>query len=169
MTKRSERKSETKPKPDALDKVFEVSLVLKGLDGLLEIIGGLLLLFVSSSAIQNVANKLTAHELSKDPHDFLANHLISFTNHLTVSSVIFGSLYLLTHGLVKVILVIAVLKQKLWAYPWMIGFLIVFIVYQLYRLSVKFTFGMMLLTLFDAFIVYLTVIEYRKHKRLADI
>jgi uncharacterized membrane protein len=66
---------------------------------------------------------------------------------------------------VKVLLVVAVLRDKLWAFPWMIGFLIVFIGYQIYQISVAFSIGLILLTVFDAFIVWLTVIEYRKHRR----
>lgn len=147
-----------------LDKVFEVSVVLKGLDGALEVIGGLILLFLSSNSIQHFARWATTHELSQDPHDFLANRIINFANHLSISSVKFGALYLLSHGIVKIVLVVAVLKQKLWAYPWMIGFLGVFIVYQIYRLSIRFTIGMTLLTLFDIFVVWLTVLEYKKHK-----
>jgi uncharacterized membrane protein len=34
-----------------------------------------------------------------------------------------GAVYLLAHGLVKVILVAALLKNQLWAYPWTIAFL----------------------------------------------
>lgn len=147
-----------------LDKVFEVSVILKGLDGLFEVIGGLLLLFISSSSIQQFARCITTHELSQDPHDFLATRIINFANHLSISSVKFGALYLLTHGIVKIVLVVAVLKQKLWAYPWMIAFLVIFIAYQIYRLNIKFTLGMTLLTLFDIFIVWLTVLEYKKHK-----
>jgi uncharacterized membrane protein len=76
--------------------------------------------------------------------------------------VLFGAIYLLAHGLVKVILVAALLKNQLWAYPWTIGFLGVFIVYQLYRLSLKPSVGLTALTIFDAVIVWLTWREYRK-------
>lgn len=147
-----------------LDRVFEVSIILKGLDGLLEAIGGLILLVVSAGSIQRFADWITVHELSHDPHDFLANHILHYTSHLSGYSVKFGAFYLLSHGIVKIVLVVAVLKQKLWAYPWMIGFLVVFIGYQIYRMSIHFTVGMLLLTLFDVFIVWLTVLEYKKHR-----
>ena len=75
---------------------------------------------------------------------------------------LFGTVYLLAHGLVKVILVAALLKNELWAYPWMIGFLGVFIGYQLYRLSFKPSVGLAALTIFDAVIAWLTYSEYRK-------
>ena len=62
----------------------------------------------------------------------------------------------------KVILVAALLKNQLWAYPWTIGFLGVFIAYQLYRLSFQPSVGLTALTIFDALIAWLTYREYRK-------
>lgn len=84
---------------------------------------------------------------------------------LTVSTTLFGAVYLLLHGLVKVVLVWAVLRDRLWAHPWMIGFLLVFIAYQSYQLVVGPTWGMALLTVFDIFIVGLTWYEYGRHRR----
>jgi uncharacterized membrane protein len=81
-----------------------------------------------------------------------------------VSLTLFGAWYFLVHGVVKVLLVAAVLRDHLWAYPWLIGFLVAFIGFQGYELVVHFTWGLVLLTLFDIFIVYLTVREYRRHK-----
>ena len=74
---------------------------------------------------------------------------------------VLASTLVLLHGVVKIVLVWAVLKEKLWAYPWMIAFLLVFIAYQLYRISVSFSWGMVLLTAFDIFIVWITWREYR--------
>jgi uncharacterized membrane protein len=81
--------------------------------------------------------------------------------------VLFGAVYLLAHGVVKVILVTALLKNQLWAYPWMIGFLGIFIVYQLYRLSFRPSVGLTALTIFDAVIAWLTYREYRKQLAVA--
>jgi uncharacterized membrane protein len=147
---------------DLLDQTFEVGTILKGLDGVLEVIGGLLLLIVSPATIDRVVTGLTQHELSEDPNDFLATHLLRTAHGLTGSAVLFGAVYLLAHGLVKVILVTALLKNQLWAYPWMIAFLGVFIVYQLYRLSMKASVGLTALTTVDAAIAWLTYREYRK-------
>ncbi|MCU1584997.1 MAG: hypothetical protein JWM49_1553 [Microbacteriaceae bacterium] len=147
-----------------LDRTFRISLVLKGLDGLLELVGGILLLLVSPSQIGAIGRFLTQHELSEDPKDFVATHLVNLTSGLTVSASLFGAIYLLLHGAVKVVLVWAVLKDRLWAYPWMIGFLIVFIGYQIYQMAVTFSVGLLVLTAFDVFIVWLTLLEYRKRR-----
>ena len=77
----------------------------------------------------------------------------------------FGAIYLLSHGLAKVVLVIALLREQLWAYPGLIALLAVFIVYQLYRLTYRVTIGLTLLTIFDVFVVGLTVREYALERR----
>lgn len=152
-------------RPDAEDRTFRIVIALKGLDGLLEVIGGVLLLLVKPAQISAVAQFLTQHELSQDPHDFFANLVLHGSNSLQAGhATLFGAIYLLSHGLVKVVLVWAVLRNKLWAYPWMIAFLWVFIVYQVYRMVVKFTLGLFLLTVFDLVVVWLTVREYRRNK-----
>jgi len=147
-----------------LDRTFYVSLILKGLDGVLELIGGLVLLLVSPAQIQAVVAAATRGEILEDPHDWLSNLLIHYAGQLNVSLTLFGAFYLLVHGLVKVVLVAAVLKEQLWAYPWMIGFLVAFIAYQGYELTRSFTVGLLLLTVFDIFVVVMTVIEYGRQK-----
>jgi uncharacterized membrane protein len=81
--------------------------------------------------------------------------------------VLFGAVYLLAHGLVKVVLVAALLRNQRWAYPWMIGFLGVFIGYQVYRLRLQPSVGLAALTVFDAVIAWLTYREYRRQLAVA--
>ena len=64
----------------------------------------------------------------------------------------------------KIVLVTALLKNKLWAYPWMIAFLGIFIVYQLYRIALTPTIWLITLTVFDGLVVWLTYREYRKQR-----
>jgi uncharacterized membrane protein len=57
------------------------------------------------------------------------------------------------------------MRDRLWAYSALIVVLALFIVYQLYRLIfVGFTFGMVFLTVLDAALIYLTSVEYKRHK-----
>ena len=149
---------------DLLDRAFAVGIILKGLDGVLEVVGGGLLLSVSPATIDNLSRALTQHELSEDPHDFLATHLLHAAGTLTGSSLQFGAVYLLLHGVVKIVLVTALLRDKIWAYPWMIAFLVVFIVYQIYRMTFAFSVGLLGLTVFDVVVVWLTYREYGKQR-----
>src|ERR1039458_5912901 len=70
------------PARDALDKTFDIALILKGLDGLLELAGGVLLLIISPDSINHLAQQLTQHELSENPNDFFAHHLLRLTSNL---------------------------------------------------------------------------------------
>lgn len=149
---------------DLVDRAFLVGIILKGLDGLLEVLGGMLLLLVSPAAIADLARALTQHELSEDPHDFLATHLLHATGTLTGSALTFGAVYLLSHGVVKIVLVAAILRNQLWAYPALIVFLILFIIYQLYRTTFAPSAGLVGLTVFDAIVTGLTVREYQRQR-----
>jgi uncharacterized membrane protein len=150
-------------KRDALDTTFDIALVLKGLDGLLELAGGVLLLLVSPDTLYRWAEQLTQHELSQDPNDYLAHHLLRLTANLHHTQ-LFGALYLLTHGLVKLVVVIGLYLRQRWAYPVAFVFLGGFVIYQLYRLTYAPTVGLALLTAFDLFIIWLTWREYRRTK-----
>jgi uncharacterized membrane protein len=55
----------------------------------------------------------------------LPARLLHLSGGLTGSAVRFAAAYLVVHGIVKVVLVVALLRTELWAYPWMIGFLVV--------------------------------------------
>ncbi|MDQ6947506.1 MAG: DUF2127 domain-containing protein [Actinomycetota bacterium] len=142
-----------------LDDTFKVSVILKGLDGLLELIGGTLLLIVAPATINRLV-RLTQHELSQDRHDFIATRLLHASHNLNHTQV-FGALYLLAHGAVKIVLVYGLLKNQRWAYPASLAFLGFFIIYQLYRIAVVPSIGLILLTIFDTFIVWLVWREYR--------
>ncbi len=147
-----------------LDRVFAVGIIGKGLNGVAELIGGLLLLFVTPTQIRQLAASWTYTELSEDPHDLIATYLLHTSSGLTGSAVLFGAVYLLAHGVVKVVLVVALLMNKIWAYPWMIVVLLLFIGYQIYRIVLSPTGGLVALTIFDVIIVALTWREYQQQR-----
>ncbi|HZD96817.1 MAG TPA: DUF2127 domain-containing protein [Micromonosporaceae bacterium] len=151
-----------------LDRTFEIGIILKGLDGVLETIGGILLLAVTPATINRVARGIFQHELSEDPQDYIAVHVLRYTHGLTGNAVTFAAIYLLVHGIVKVFLVGALLRNKLWAYPWLILVLLLFIGYQLYRIAIKPTGGLIALTIFDAIITWLTWREWRKQLAIRE-
>jgi uncharacterized membrane protein len=150
------------------DKAFRVGLYLKGLDGLLEVVGGVLLLLINPDTINRWAARLTQGELSEDPHDFIANHILKSAHGLSGASLAFGAAYLLSHGIIKLILVIEVLRNHLWAYIALITVTSLFVVYQLYRLGTKFSIGLTALTIFDLIIIYLTAKEYSRRHQSAN-
>ena len=71
---------------DRLDRLFEIGIILKGLDGILKTIGGLLLLAVTPATINRLVASVTQHELSEDPNDFIASHLLRYAQGLSGSA-----------------------------------------------------------------------------------
>jgi len=145
-----------------LDKTYEIGIIIKGIDGLLELIGGVLVLFLSPGVINGVTGFLTQNELQEDPHNLIATHIARLGQHLASGHNIFAAAFLLTHGLVKVVLVVCLLLNKLWAYPWALGALGLFLVYQVYQLVTAPTFGMAFLSVLDIVIIYLVYREWQK-------
>ena len=140
---------------------FEIGVVLKGLNGLAELVGGTILYFTSLDLIRGIVTWLVHSELIEDPRDRIANYVLHAAEGVSVGGKTFAAFYLLTHGVVKLILVAGLLRNRPWAYPASLAVLGLFIAYQLYRLSFAFSVGLVLLTVFDAVIIVLIWHEYR--------
>ena len=149
------------PRTNLWHRVFTLSIWVKGIDGVLEMIGGGLLLLTSNTVLNQIIVALTQHELVEDPHDWIANAARHAAAQLSTNTRLFGSAYLIAHGLAKVVLVLGLLRGQRWAYPVAIGFLCLFIAYQLYRVGSQFSLGLLLLTMFDLVVVALIWREYR--------
>jgi len=155
----------TRGSSTALDRTFAIALVLKGLDGVLEVAGGIVLLLVAPHSLQHFLRWIVSHDLAGDPHDFIARHLLHSASELSRHTTRFGAVYLLSHGVAKVVLIVALLRHQLWAYPWLIALLVVFVAYQCYRLTYAPSIGLALLTAFDVFVAVLTWMEWRRRLR----
>src|SRR5206468_3942681 len=127
--------------------IFVVSVSLKGLHALIEIAGGLALYLFSADAIARWLDEI-------DRNGWIARHFPASEQH-------FYAFYLLSHGIVKSVVVFGLLREKLWAYPASFAVFGAFIAYQLYRYSFTGDFGLILLSIFDLFVIYLAVHEYR--------
>ncbi|MHB8838334.1 MAG: DUF2127 domain-containing protein [Gemmatimonadaceae bacterium] len=142
--------------------LFDISVISKGIDGALEIVGGVLLFLVSPTKVYDIVRILTQHELSEDPHDLIATYLLNSTRHLSGGAQVFGAMYLLWHGVVKVALVTALLLKRPWAYPAAILAFVIFLAYQLYRYSHTHSPELLVLSGADVLVIVLTWLEYRR-------
>ena len=151
------------------DTVFKISVILKGLDALVEIIGGVLLLFVTRSDITHFASWLTRNPLARGSH----NHIATLINHsaqqLVHISTLLGAIYLLSHGIIKMFVIINILRDKYWAYPMLIVVLLGFSIFQIISIVSSHSIALSLLTAFDIFVMILTWFEWqRKRKKRAE-
>lgn len=145
-------------------RAFQVGVVLKGLDSLIEVIGGIALLVTIKPEIEQLVRLLTRDELSEDPDDLVANSLIRISRRLSVQSQHFAGCYLIGHGAIKLGLAIGLLRGVHWAYPAALIILTLFIVYQFYRITYTHSLMLLLFTLLDVVIVLLIFREWRSTK-----
>lgn len=139
---------------------FDIGAVAKGVDGVLEVIGGWLLLLMEPHQLHHLARLLFQHELSEDPDDLVATYVLHTSQHLSHGTQTFAAAYLLWHGAVKVGLVAGLLLRQRWAYPTAILAFLLFLAYQLYRYTHTFSPELLVLSVFDVFIIVLTWLEY---------
>lgn len=141
--------------------LFRISVALKGLDGLAEVVGAVALWVVKPGLIVRIVGWLTQDEIREDPQDLVANYLRRSVSHLSAGSEHFIALYLFGHGIVKLILVAALFSGKLWAYPIAIVVFAGYIVYQMYRYTLTGANGLIALSVLDLIVIVLVWLEYR--------
>jgi uncharacterized membrane protein len=146
-----------------IHRIFIGGVLLKALNGVLEIVGGVLLLF--TGAFVQIVEILIRNELIEDPADFVATHIQHYLPLFTGHAQLFAAVYLLSHGVIKIVLVAGLLRNKLWAYPAAIVVFILFIVYQMYRFTFTHSIFLILFTIFDIFVIALTWHEYKYFKK----
>ena len=105
--------------------VFEMSLIFKWLFALLEIIGGVAAYLVSQHALLDLVHAITQAELAEDPRDLVANYFLQLVQNLSISTQHFTAFFLVSHGVIKLWLIIGLLRAIV-----VFG---LFIAYQLYR------------------------------------
>ena len=147
------------------DRVFEGGLFIKGLSGISEAIGGLLLFVFTPEDIHRFTNFITHQELLESPNSKISHLILHSTQNFTNGSRIFLIVYLWLHASIKLIAVIGILKNILWAYPFSLITLGALMLYQAYSIFfVKASIGMIGLTIFDIFILWMITVEYKKVK-----
>ena len=69
--------------------------------------------------------------------------------------------YLFTRGFIKLALIVAMLKQYVFAYPWSLVVLAAFVIYQIYELVHTHSLGILAVTLFDLVVMWFIWKEWR--------
>jgi len=161
--------SSAKPLHDtAQHKFFDVVVILKGLNGVLELIGGTALLLIPAAAIVDLVSYLTQSELSNDPTDFFSSALMTWAQNFTGDGQHFAALYLLFHGIAKTSLATLLLMGQRIAYPVAIAFFSAFVCYALYRLlDIHWSWFLLGFVLFDIFTIAVIWREWMAERQAA--
>ena len=130
-----------------IHQIFQITVALKGLHGLVEIVGGIALTLFSTDAILSLLYRW-------DHHEWVTRHFNTGEHHYYVW-------FFLSHGALNLALAIGLLLQRLWAYPAAMVVLALFIVLQMHRFIHVHDPGLVFFSLVDVAVIALAVHEYR--------
>lgn len=143
---------------------FEISLGIKALLAIPETIAGLILFFVGPDTIVDFLANFSQERLSSGAHDYIFNTLLGWSEQFSLSAQMFISFYLLSHGIIKLFVIGSLWKEKRWAFPVGITFFFLFIAYQMYEYFFNHSLWLIILSVFDIVVIYLTWNEYQRVK-----
>jgi uncharacterized membrane protein len=143
-------------------RAFWWSLFIKGLDGLLQLIGGIAVLVAEPGTLGRTyryfSRFLVGHRAHNPEADFIREAATSF--HISVPILV--SIYLLANAAIKLLLVYGLFKERLWVFPAaFVGFGILFSL-EAYRISVHFHWGILILMCISIFVITMVALEYKK-------
>jgi uncharacterized membrane protein len=144
-----------------LHRAFEIAILIKGVDGLLETIGGLLLISIPLHSLNDFVAFLIEKELATDPADWIVSVLDHASTAISTDTRRFASVYLISHGLVKLLLVFALWREKRWAFPVALVFMAAFVAYQLYRFTHTHSLWLLVFASIDVVVAWLVWREYK--------
>ena len=144
------------------DRLLRAALLLKGLDGAVELLAGVALALVGPRELGELTRRVVAHHLLGSPRGALAERITAGEAALSGGDRTFAVAYLTLHGLLKLGLVVALLRELRPAYPVAIGVLAVFVGYEAYRAARTGSGALWAAAALDLVLAVLVVREYRR-------
>jgi uncharacterized membrane protein len=145
---------------------FEAGIVVKAVDSAIEIALGILFFLIAPGTIDRAIYFFMGDELTEQPRDFIWRTLLhQWIGVSPEAQALWASLFL-WHGIVKVILVIGLSREKLWIFPFAGAAFGLFALYQMYQIALSFSLFLTLLTIVDIIFIFLIVREYQYQRRL---
>jgi uncharacterized membrane protein len=143
-----------------------VTIAIKGVDGGLETLGGLVIWITGPQRLYRWVFRITAPELYNGDHVRAVEAVRRGAEHLAITGAHFVVFYLLVHGILKLALALVLLRGGgRWVYPAGTAILVGFIVFMTYRLSEQWSNWLLGFALFDAMTLVLVLNEWRKPAR----
>jgi uncharacterized membrane protein len=148
-----------------LERVYRLGILLKGVDGLIELVSGLSL-WLAPAILRAVLVPVVRTESDDAGLRVLIAHAAGrLDDTLARGSSFFVIFFLLSHGIVKLVLVYCLLKEYLWVYPYALAVLGLFAVYQIVVLVQSPSVALVVLAILDIVIILLVWREWRSLAR----
>lgn len=155
---------ETPTEERSIYELFRWSVLLKGAISVIEVVSGIALTLIPVALIIAGFSFFTGFLPASALTRMLAKEVAAYTDNTQD----FVALYLFSRGIIKVFLIWALLKGKLWAYPSSLIVLALFVLYQLYQILTTHSVLVVLITIFDLVVIYFIWREWRiveRHKK----
>jgi uncharacterized membrane protein len=144
---------------------YFVTILIKGLFGLFEVTGGLVLAIAGPQWIYSQILHWTTPELYQGGPSHLAMVIRQGAAALVQTQAGFIILYLLVHGALKMAITITLLRGRgVWIFPFSSVILLGFIAYMSYELSIHWSYLLLALALLDTVTLALVLNEWRTWK-----
>jgi uncharacterized membrane protein len=140
---------------------YLVAISIKGIDGLIEFVAGVLIASFGSHDLYHFAIWATAPELARHPASHAVHAIRHGAYHFAHSPHEFAIIYLLAHGLLKIGLVINLFIEHLWIFPVSVVVLLGFIGFMGLKLAAHWSPWLFAFAMFDMLTVALVVNEWR--------
>lgn len=147
--------------------LFEVSVILKGMYGCIEVALGFIIVFVNRRFVSNFLVYLF-QGVDEEPRG-LAGHVYNFSHHISASTELFTGIYFLVYGVIKLVLVYGLLKEELWAFPAALFFMTAFMGYEIFRVSHTHSLILAGIIVIDIATIYLVWREWRVREDLPTV
>jgi uncharacterized membrane protein len=147
------------------ERVYSVVVAIKGVDGLIESVAGLILLVaprLTGSVLESLAAELAE---GTSPLRDAAARSIAHAGGGLVTGAAPLALFLLVHGVVKLLTVYALLRRAIRWYPWALAALCVLFLVQLVDLITAPALGGWVLVGLDVVVITLVAWEYERLRR----
>jgi len=144
------------------DTIYKVGISIKGFDGVIELIAGLILVF-SPQTPHYLLTRIADYFADKGTNffDFIASAVVKLDTGLTGQTTLFVIIFLLSHGLIKIVLVYCLLKKFYRIYPYALVVLILMLFAQLIPLVRDLSsIALWLITVLNVLIIYIVWAEY---------
>lgn len=144
---------------------YRIGLALKAIDGLIELVAGLLL-WLAPALLKQLLGALGRQAAGESElRELLAHWAGRLSESIGTSAMTLVIVFLISHGIVKLVLVYCLLRDYRWVFRPALAILGLFAVYQLIVLISAPTVGKAVLLLLDVVIVWLVWAEWRSVQR----
>lgn len=152
-------------KPRTYSFLFKLSMWWRILYGGIRILFALALLKFVGTPLSELLFPFVSHEIGGTKKDALFRFLYHTLHDYSFTITYFLAFYFLFWGTVDIVLSLGLLARKLWAFPFSLILIALFILYALYRFSNTHSLVLLSIIILDVFIFALIFREYRIAKR----